>query len=160
MLGGVKSCGGGGSCIGGYLLCLWVNIEWVCGGDHGRGRRSVMGFFEGMVQVVGFVWRGSGGLWCEDCCLVWWKSTWNYGGYGKSTWIYVCGSVVGFDGGSISGFLFLFLFWVCWYMWGVLVWFDLMVCFFFFLTWFWFWFDSLVGGARNMRVAVVMVVWW
>ena len=32
MFGGVKSCGGGGSCIGGYLLCLWVKIEWVCGG--------------------------------------------------------------------------------------------------------------------------------
>ena len=35
--------------------------------------------------------------------------------------------VVGFDGGSISGFFFFFFFWVCWYMWGVLVWFDLMV---------------------------------
>ena len=54
-------CGGGGSCIGGYLLCLWVKIKWVCSGDHGR---SVVGFFGGvsyfgmgfsgnMVQVVG-----------------------------------------------------------------------------------------------------------
>ena len=46
MFSGVKSCsGGGGSCIGGYLLCLWVKIKWVYGGDCGR---SVMGFFGGM----------------------------------------------------------------------------------------------------------------
>jgi len=32
VFGGVKSCGGGGTCIGGYLLCLWVKIEWVYGG--------------------------------------------------------------------------------------------------------------------------------
>ena len=52
MFGGVKSCGGGGSCIGGYLLCLWVNIEWVCGGDHGR---SVVSFFRGVGYFgVGF----------------------------------------------------------------------------------------------------------
>ena len=27
MFGGVKSCGGGGSCIGGYLFGLWVRLS-------------------------------------------------------------------------------------------------------------------------------------
>ena len=36
-----------------------------------------MGFFGDVVQVVGFVWRGSNGLWCGDCCLMWWKSAWS-----------------------------------------------------------------------------------
>ena len=32
MFSGVESRGGGGSYIGGYLLCLWVKIEWVRSG--------------------------------------------------------------------------------------------------------------------------------
>ena len=35
--------------------------------------------------------------------------------------------MIGFDGGSVN----CFLFWVCWYMWGVLVWFDGVFFFFF-----------------------------
>ena len=57
MFGGVESCGGGGSCIGEYLLCLWVKIKWVrsglameitvglwrvSGGDQGRGCKLVV----------------------------------------------------------------------------------------------------------------------
>ena len=79
-------------------VCIWVVREgdrgslfnlvglwWVSGGDCGK---SVVGFFRGVgyfgvgffgnvVQVVGFVWRGSNGLWCGDCCLMWWKSAWS-----------------------------------------------------------------------------------
>ena len=57
MFGGVESRGGGGSCIGEYLLCLWVKIMWVrsglameitvglwwvSGGDQGRGCKLVV----------------------------------------------------------------------------------------------------------------------
>ena len=135
MFGGVKSCGGGGSCIGGYLLWEFVvfvgkdcvGLWWVSGGDHGR---SVVGFFGGVgyfgvsfsggvVQVVGFVWHGSGGLWYGDCYLVWWKSVWSCGDCGKSAWSCVCGSVVGSDDGSISGFAFgLMIRWLLGYMGG------------------------------------------
>ena len=80
-----------------------------------------VGFFGGVVQVVGFVWHGSGGLWSGDCCPAWWKSALSCGGHGKSAWSCVCGSVVGSDGSP------LVFFWVFWYMWGILVWFDLMV---------------------------------
>ena len=34
MFSGIESRGGGGSCIGRYLLCLWVKIVWVSGGDY------------------------------------------------------------------------------------------------------------------------------
>ena len=105
-----------------------VGLWWVSGGDHGR---SVVTFFGGMgyfregffgsvVQVVGFVWHGSNGLWFGDCCSVWWKSAWSCGGYGKSAWSCVCGSVVGSDGCSVSGFAFglMIRLW-CWDIWGV-----------------------------------------
>ena len=86
-----------------------VSLWWVSGGGHGKlvvgffggVRYFGMGFFGGVVQVVGFVWHGSGGLW--------WKSVWSCGGCGKLAWncgSCVCGSIVGSDGGFVSGFAF------------------------------------------------------
>ena len=106
-----------------------VGLWWVSGGDRGRSVVGFfggvgyfgMGFFGGMVQVVGFVWHGLGGLWCGDCYSAWWKSTWSCGGHGKSTWSYVCGSIVGSDGSPLVGFFFkcgfafgLMIQWWCW----------------------------------------------
>ena len=49
---------------------------------------------------MGFVWYGSGGLWCGDCCLIWWRSAWSCGG---------CEVMIGFNGGFFNGFFFFFL---------------------------------------------------
>ena len=89
-----------------------VGLWWVSGGDRGRSVVGFfggvgyfgMGFFGGMVQVVGFVWHGLGGLWCGDCYSAWWKSTWSCGGRGKSAWSCVCGSIVGSDGSPLVVF--------------------------------------------------------
>ena len=91
-----------------------VGLWWVSGGDRGRSVVGFfggvgyfgMGFFGGMVQVVGFVWHGLGGLWCGDCYSAWWKSTWSCGGRGKSAWSCVCGSIVGSDGSPLVFFFF------------------------------------------------------
>ena len=87
-----------------------------------------------------FLWKrglggGLNGLWCGDCCSVWWKSTWSYGGCGKSAWSCVCGSIVGSDDGSISRVFFFFFFGLPVYV-GGLVWFDGF--YFLFLAWFCF----------------------
>ena len=81
-----------------------------------------VGFFGGVVQVVGFVWHGSGGLWCGDCCPVWWKSALSCGGCGKSTRSCVCGSVVGSDGSPLVIYLFIFgFFGICGVFWFGLI---------------------------------------
>ena len=90
------------------LVVLW----WVSGGDHGRSVVGFFGgvgyfgagFFGGVVQVVGFVWHRSSGLWCGDCCSTWWKSGWSCGGRGKLVSNCVYGSIIGFDGSSLMVF--------------------------------------------------------
>ena len=84
------------------------------------------GFFGGVVQVMGFVWHRSSGLWCGDCCPTWWKSGWSCGGRGKLVWNCVYGSIIGFDGSSLMVFFLVF-----WYIWGVMIWFGGFFFFFF-----------------------------
>ena len=69
VFGGSETCGGNGSCRGGYLLCLWVKIECLHGGlaveiiVGSWWRLEIGGGFDGlwllMVVVIGF-----------DC---WWR---------------------------------------------------------------------------------------